>query len=110
VKPATLRQSGYKMSTISVSFHIGYDELVAAVASLWGEDDIELHVSKGRIEATLRERLHNGGVDGLVYWSDDIDPDEAAKIKEWAEGQVKRFWPDLFARTVPASMSATPRH
>ncbi len=99
MKPATLRQNGYQMSTISVAFNVGEHELIAAAATLWEEEDVELNVSKARIESALRKRLHDKGVDGLVYWSDDMDDDEVDKITEWATGQVKRLWPELFTQS-----------
>ena len=87
------------MTTIQVTHHIGWEELVAAAGLLWENVfTTPLNLTKADVERSLREILKDNGEERLAYWHEHVDDEHVDEIGRWARAQILRLWPEMFEK------------
>ncbi|MFE7479990.1 hypothetical protein [Streptomyces sp. NPDC057552] len=95
---ATPSKDGRYRFDLRVTFRVGESELALLLAASRAGEDIgglpERLSRKAVVEEVKRYLARRGG-DEFDGWSDDLDPDEARAVEEWARSVVQRAFPEL---------------
>ncbi len=78
----------------AVRFILTFDEMVSALCAgnRHRSDDELLDVSASEVAKQVREALNGFGWEGLIYWADNIEDEEAERLRQWARRQVERAY------------------
>lgn len=103
----TKSKDGALRADVKVTFRIGKDDLVAAVATEYSSGDFSLHdgklvrhtpdvcTSRARIIGVLKKRLAESGDVRLHSWADGLTLEESKAVEVAASVTVTRHFPEL---------------
>ena len=93
----TASVDGVKRVNFQVTHRVGGDDFARALCLEYRSEDIGSLPDLGRvqIEKVVRDALKRRP-DSMPYWSDELEEDETEALWAWADGLVRRRFPELF--------------